>query len=374
MKTEKRKTLLFLLLLTAFRPCMTVAVNAMSTGFNDRGWDTINPVIPAKLLFTSDETLNIKIYFDDLKALRRDVSDDNINHHALLAVEEEDGNELIFDIKVKTRGNFRKSPANCNFPPLRLNFDRDQLDGTVFEGQNKLKLVTHCNTNNKEFEQYVLQEYLAYRLYNILTEKSFRVRLAKITYIDQADRQKSIVKYGFFIEDTDDMAGRNGCRKVNLQNIPLDYTDYFYQTLVAVYQYMIGNTDWSTIYTHNIRLIMEKPDLRPVPVPYDFDWCGMVNPVYAVPSYKLGIKTVEDRLFRGYERPIDDFKRVFEYIESRKDEIYGLYMDSPLSEVQKNRSISYLDEFFTIIADDELIRREFVEASRKFGDNPYYGK
>lgn len=359
------------LFLVIISPCKLFSATLNLPYYGD---DTLSFIIPEKPLFTSNEVLDLKIYFNDLKKLRKDVSGKHENHYAVLTFHDKDGFEHLFDLKITTRGNFRQSPANCNFPPLRLNFVRSQLNNTLFEGQNKLKLVTHCNSNQKEFEQYVLQEYLAYRLYNILTDKSLRVRLTKISYIDNLQKSKPLQKYGFLIEDSDDMAGRNGYREVKLNNIPLDYTDYFYQNLLSVFQYMIGNTDWSVLYTHNIKLIMEKPDSRPIPIPYDFDWCGMVNPIYAVPSYKLGIKSVEERIYRGYERPMEDFKIVFDYIESKKEEIYSLYTNSLLSDQQKARSIKYLDEFFQVISDDELIMKEFIEVSRKFRDNPVYGK
>lgn len=363
------KLFIFLLVIISPGKLFSATLNLPKTGD-----DTLSYLIPEKPLFASNEVLDIKIYFNDLRKLRKDVTDKHENHYAVLTYHDTDGFEHLFDLKITTRGNFRRSPANCNFPPLRLNFVRSQLNNTLFEGQNKLKLVTHCNSNQKEYEQYVLQEYLSYRLYNILTEKSLRVRLARISYIDKMQKSKPLEKYGFLIEDSDDMAGRNGYREVKLNNIPLDYTNHYYQTLLSVFQYMIGNTDWSTLYTHNIKLIMDKPDSRPIPVPYDFDWCGMVNPIYAVPSYKLGIKTVEERIYRGYERSMADFKEVFDYIESKKEEIYSLYTNSLLSDPQKERSIKYLDEFFQIISDDNLITQEFIDASRKFEDNPVYGK
>ena len=347
-------------------------INAESTF--SYGSDTISTFIDEKVLFLSDELLELTIYFDDFKALRRDVGEDNRYHPAILSVKNEYDEDQYFDLKLKTRGNFRRDRSNCNFPPLRLNFDRDQLDSTVFEGQNKLKLVTPCILNSDEYEQYVILEYLVYKMYNIITDKSLRVRLTKVNFIDKAEKQKSYTIHGFLIEDIDDMAGRNGFREVDLNNIPLGYTDYFYQTLVSVFQYMIGNTDWSVPYAHNIKLIMEKPDLRPIPVPYDFDWCGMVSPRYAIPSHKLNIETVDQRLYRGFTRPIGDFKMVFDFLLSLENEFYKLFDHPLLSEENRERSKRYLEEFFVIIKDDEAIHREFVLASRKINKDTYYGK
>lgn len=327
--------------------------------------DSINQKTEVNRLFTSDDILDISIYFDDLKTLKRDVSDDASYHKARVVVDNVEG-RAFFNIKVKTRGIFRKDPSHCNFPPLKLDFKKSELENSLFEGQNRLKLVTHCNSGNLEYDQYIIQEYLAYKIYNILTEKSFKVRLARVNYIDNQGRCKDLTRYAFLIEDVDDMAARNGYTHVNLNNIPQNYTDYFSECLLSIYQYMIGNTDWSVPGMHNIKLMLEKPDHRPVPVPYDLDFSGIVDPVYAVPNAKFDINSVEERLFRGYERPVADYQRVFDYIFTKQDEIMTLYENSLLSENQKKKAIQYLDEFFSIISDDDQIYREFVMAGRKY--------
>lgn len=327
--------------------------------------DTTQVKEEVKALFSSEEILEITMYFDDLKALVKDVGDYPCEHKGQIFIEKLDGRS-IFNIKASTRGIFRKESSNCNFPPLKLDFRKNEVKNTIFEGQNRLKLVTHCRNGNIEFDQYLIQEYLAYKIYNILTEKSFKVRLARITYIDNLNRCKEMTRYAFLIEDVDDMAKRNGYRHVELKNIPQDYTDYFYENLVSVFQYMIGNTDWSVPGVHNIKLILEKPDLRPIPVPYDFDFSGIVNSVYAAPSTKFNIKSVEERLYRGYERPVEDLQRVFDYIITKKEEILSLYQNSELSDKQKERALNYLEEFFEIISDENLIKREFVMKGRKY--------
>ncbi len=326
--------------------------------------DTIDNEQVANPLFASDEILDISIHFDDLKKLKRDVSDEASYHKACLEVENIEGRSF-FNIKVKTRGIFRKDPSNCNFPPLKLDFRKSELENSLFDGQNKLKLVTHCRSGDSEYEQYVIQEYLAYKIYNILTEKSFNVRLARVNYIDISGKCKDLTRFAFFIEDVDDVARRNGYTHVNLKNIPQNYTDYFCEGLLAVYQYMIGNIDWSVPGAHNIKLMLEKPDHRPVPIPYDFDFSGIVDPVYAVPNAKYGIDFVGERLFRGYERPEEDFQRIFDYILTKQEAIMKLYENSPLSEKQKERAVDYLDEFFSIISNEDLIYTEFILAGRK---------
>jgi len=338
-----------------------------------QGDDTISEEAPVKKLFTSVEPLKITIQFEDLKKLKRDIGDNPSYHKARLTYYEPDSAHVALNIKVKARGIYRKDPAHCNFPPLKLNFKKREVENTVFAGQDKIKLVTHCRKRPAEFNQYVLKEYMAYRIYNILTERSFRVRLAEITYIDSSGKYNPITRNGFFIEDTKDLAQRIGFTHVKINNIPQEYVDFFYQDLLTVFQYMIGNTDWSVPVRHNIKLLMEKPDHRPVAVPYDFDWTGLVNPVYAKPSKKLDISSVEERLFRGYEKNPDDYYRIFELFQEKKPEIYSLFEEVKLDKKHQKMVKNYLDDFFRIISDEKMVIREFVTKARSPNEE-YWGK
>ena len=335
--------------------------------------DTLSVKKPVKTLFTNDSMIHITLKVEDMKTMIRDNGEDPGWHNGILSYRDASGKMIELDVKLQPRGHYRKDPANCQFPPIRLNFKKNSVDSTLFEGQDKLKLVTHCNNRAEYFEQYVLKEYLAYRIYNILTERSLRVRLARITYTDQKGRFSDISRYGFFIEDTRDMAERNGFTHIKVNNIPQEYTDFFYQDLVAVFQYMIGNTDWSVPARHNIKLLMERPGLKPVPVPYDFDWTGLVNPVYAKPSKKLGIQSVEERLFRGYEKNIEDYYRIFDLFHQHKDEIYALIEECPLDDRHRKSTESYIQEFYAILSDERRMKREFIEKART-PNADYWGK
>ncbi len=326
-----------------------------------------------KELFRSDKLLEITLLVDDLKALRKDVGETPSWHKGLITYITEDSIPVSLQIKVKARGGYRKDPSNCSFPPLKVNFKKNNVDNTVFAGQNKIKLVTHCRNRSEEFNQYVLKEFLAYRIYNILTERSYRVRYSLITYVDGKRRYEPIKRYGFFIEGTRDMAERNGCTHVKVSSIPQEYTDFFYQDLLSVFQYMIGNTDWSVPGRHNIKLIQEKPDHRPVPVPYDFDWTGIVNPVYAKPSEKLGIKTVEERIFRGFEKDMEYYYRIFEIFLQKKEQIYALSRECHLNEKHQKRVYAYLDDFYEIIVNEKMLAREFIQKART-PNSDYWGK
>jgi len=83
-------------------------------------------------------------------------------------------------LKVRLRGNFRRMEC-ADIPPLKLNFKKKALVAAGLAKFDDYKLVTHCITDKAAARALVLKEYLAYKLYNSLTENSFRVQLLNIT-------------------------------------------------------------------------------------------------------------------------------------------------------------------------------------------------
>ena len=251
-------------------------------------------------------------------------------------------------VQVRTRGNFRLQRSICRFPNLRLNVQKKQVEGTVFGGQDKFKMVTYCRERD-DYEQNVLEEYLAYRLYNLVTDASFRVRLARVTYLDSSGRNDPVTHYGFLIEDADAMAARLGGKLMEIEAAaPLDL-DGDASVRMALFQYMIGNTDWSMVRFHNTELV-QLPGPTYFPVPYDFDFSGLVNTPYASPDPRLGIRSVRDRVYRGFCRFDVDWKGAYAYFGEREGAFYDLVRQQPgLEEGNVERAIDYLEEFFETI-------------------------
>lgn len=295
-------------------------------------------------LFASHETLELRIEanFDEIHKERRENAK---SYPATLRMKGPDGTEQELELKIRTRGTFRLKKSICPDPPLRLNFPKSKLQGTVFEGQDKLKLVTHCRDND-EHEQNTLEEYLIYRTYNLLTDSSFRVRLARITYVDSRGRDDDVVRFGFIIEDEDALADRLGGMIIKIKRAhPSELSDMD-AARIAVFQYMVGNTDWSLVVFHNIKVIREAEGAY-VPIPYDFDWAGLVNAAYAEPSEVIGTRSVRDRVYRGYCRPAVDFTLVYEPFQKERETIQGLFATQDgLSERNRARALNYLDDFF----------------------------
>jgi len=280
----------------------------------------------------------------------------------------DDGAEQTFDLKIRARGKFRLQKDICNFSPIRLNFKKKQVADTLFAGQDKLKLVTHCQQNKPIYEQYVLREYIAYRILQVMTDKSFGVRLLRINYVDVEGRS-SRTKYGFVIEDDDDVADRNGMKSLNIGDVTHDDLDPQQQNLAYVFQYMIGNTDFSLINgpefsncCHNSRLLSVTGGPPFTPIPYDFDFSGLVKAPYAEPNRRFMLASVRSRLYRGHCGNNDLLPDTFRHFLERKDAVYAIVDELDMFTARSRRLvIRYLDSFYDCITRPEEIAEEFTD-------------
>lgn len=275
-----------------------------------------------------------------------------------------DGSGQVLDLKIRTRGQYRRDKTHCDFAPIRLNFRKKQVAGTVLEGQDKLKLVTHCRNRDPQFMQYVFREYLAYRLLNAMTDKSFRVRLMHITYVDTEGTGK-MTKFGFVIEDDDDVAERNGMQAVKTGNISHEDLEAGQQNLIHVFQYMIGNTEYSLVAAepekgccHNTDLLSTTGNPPLTPVAYDFDFAGLVNAPYAEPNPKYALKTVRERLYKGRCENNELLPGTIQRFHDRKDLLFDIVDELDLLNARSKRYVNrYLATFF-----ENTAQPSFVEA------------
>jgi hypothetical protein len=314
-------------------------------------------------LFQSQEVLTLTIEAD-LDALNDDRDQDSEYREGKLQIHEADGSTTTLSLKVKSRGKFRLKKSTCSFPPLRLNLPKGKVEGTVFEGQDKLKLVAYCRDNDR-YEQNVLEEYLIYRGYNLLTDASFRVRLARITYVDSSGKKDPVTRYGFLLEEDEAMADRLGGQLIEVpQANPLQYS-HAEATAVSLYQYMIGNTDWSMAYFHNVKL-MRTADGKYVPVPYDFDWAGFVNPPYASPDPSLELRNVRERIYRGFCRPGVEWGAMYDQLRAIRADFETEIQNQPgLDEDRIEDALKYIAEFYETIDNEGRARRRIERACRE---------
>ncbi len=318
-------------------------------------------------LFQAEEPLQITLR-TDIKWLR-DKRIDTMEVAGTLTFEGEDGAWIEQQIEVRTRGIFRRNKRNCNFPPLRLAFPEGEMDGTVFEGQRKLKLVTPCHDSRDDYQRYVYLEYLAYKAYQLFTPASFRVRLVEITYEDINDDYDTRTKIGFLLETDEHMAERNGAVYMDYDSFGLRQfhparVDGEGAVLLAMFNYMIGNTDWSAVYGHNTKL-MRTEHGKYLTVAYDFDFSGAVNARYASPDESLrerhGLRRVTDRLYRGFCRPQLVQTTLAATFNEQRDALWDLYMTFELlEEGRRERAVKFYEDFFKTLDSERNFNGEVL--------------
>jgi hypothetical protein len=270
--------------------------------------------------------------------------------------------EIKERVILELRGKFRR--RTCIIPPLKVDFKIPS--SKIMAPLGSLKLVNCCKPM-AEYDQYLLREYLVYKIYNLFTDKSFRVRLIDLTYKDSTGKKKEINQHAFFIEDLKDLAKRHNMVEWKNGKLHMELTNRKQILMVGIFQYMIGNTDFSVPVTHNIKLIHLKDSVkhRPYPVPYDFDYCGLVNAEYAVPYELLNLENIRQRLYRGFPRTIEEVEEVLGLFREKKGKMYELINGFELLTAANRRDmIKYLDEFYEIIKDPKQVKSIFITNAR----------
>ena len=314
------------------------------------------PEIIQEKLFDKQEILSLRIHAN-FKRLFSDTSKTRVYHNAKLFYKND-----TFPIQLKIRGNSRKDPDICSFPPLKLQFDSLAALNSIFEGQHKLKLVTHCNSNNQDHEQVIVQEYLLYRIYNLLTTKSFMVRPLKINYIDSLRPEKSIARFGFFIENKHQLAHRH---TGTISELPTNHREVepIHLSRLSMFQFLISNTDWSVTNAHNMKFIHKDGQI--FPVPYDFDYAGLINASYALADEELGVDSLTQRKFRGYCREEGEYQLIAQSFREQRKEIERIFENCPeLSILNQQKCLNYINNFYEILNDSALFRKHFMEDCR----------
>lgn len=312
-----------------------------------------------RALFASSEPLAFTLRAD-FKAVQRDRDrESTVTYPATLVVPAGDGTDQSIPVRIRTRGHSRRKPGLCIFAPLRIEFGSNPL-GTVFEGQTNLKLGTHCR-ETAEFEQHVLREYAVYRMFNVLTPRSYRARLAQAQYIDEKSGKRVATRAALFIEHDDDVARRLGGRSSDVLRVPFFRTDIDTTMVMTLFEYMIGNTDMSILALHNVRLV-ETPGRAFLPIPYDFDSSGVVNARYARPGPQLGLSSVRERLYRGPCRTAEQLEEHFARFRAARAEMMRVYDAVPKIQPDYPREARmYLDEFFSTIDRPARVKRAFID-------------
>ncbi len=317
-------------------------------------------IIPAPAFFESHDPIEVTLTAN-IGKLRGDKNANPPWRAATLSYRGLDGNAVTVPLRARTRGIWRLK--TCDFPPLRLNFSSETSKGSIFDKLDKPKLVSYCEDSDG-YERYVLQEFQLYRIYRLLTPVSHNARLLKLSYADSGSGKVRATRHGFVIEEPKALAARLGGKIMEEKGAVSSDLDPYQNALLGVFQYMIGNTDFSVAGLHNVELLF-KDDGIVLPIAYDFDFAGAVNARYATPDVSLNIPNVRRRLFRGYCTDAEAYTKVFTLFKEKKPEIYALYSDEIGKLMDRGtvkETLRYFDEFYETIRDPRSARRYIIES------------
>jgi hypothetical protein len=258
-------------------------------------------------------------------------------------------------MRMKARGNFRRQ--HCTFAPFWLNIRKADVQNQHLQGVKRIKVVTQCRMGNA-YNDYVLKEFLAYKIYNVLSPVSFRVRLVKMRYIDTGRKNKMTESWAFMIEPEELLAERLGATVIKRDDISMRYMVPEELDQVVLFMYMIGNSDYATVGRHNIKILgMEDFGINGyTPVPYDFDYSSLVDASYAIPGENLGIESVRERYYLGPCREDQAYQLAIDHLAKYRKEILDLVQEFPLiNDRIKKDMIAYLESYFIAAEDSRFI-------------------
>lgn len=325
---------------------------------------SVNAATP---LFESDDTVALTVTAPMRELIRARHRKET--YDAEVSYADSAGNVVTLDARISARGNSRLE--TCDFPPIRLEFEPAETKGTLFEGQKRLKMVTHCK-RGKDGERWVLQELGIYRAYNVVTDYSYRVRRLDMTWRDAASQRWEREGPAFFIEDTDDLAARVGRQNIRPPEVQTEQYHLAETTHHILFQYLIANTDFSVKRgpqgegcCHNARVIAEPgSQANWIVVPYDFDQAGIINTSYALPGRRLGIRRVTQRLYRGFCWQNDALADSIARFNERRDAITAALVPAEISASQQSRIRRFVDRFYDTINDPAELSEAFFAKCR----------
>jgi hypothetical protein len=324
---------------------------------------------PRQPLFESHDVLSLAMSVDFDNLCRPSVTPDCGYEPTVLSFNDAAGAERSLPVEIRRREGWRAQFTNCQVPTLFMRFP-GETEGTPFAGQTELALTSHCGkgipagaTGGRalpdHFESYVINEYLGYRLYNLVTDFSLRVRLVRILYTDPDNPRRGFTRDAFFAEHFDSLAHRFDAQLQSDRGFDPASLDLAIADQLALFQFMIGNTDWSIERQENI-ILLRLPDGRQVPVLFDLDQSGLVNAHYARPSPGLPIRTVKERYFQGYCHPGTDWNGLFGKFRALRDDIVSMLVQTPgYGRGERRMASGYLDSFFAIL-DSERRRQQVI--------------
>ena len=310
-------------------------------------------------LFQSDEALEVTLTAPLRTLVRERPTDEELQ--GTVTYSGEGGEAVTLDVKIRARGHSRH--RICDLPPLWLNFKKSAVKDTLFHKQDKLKLAVHCQ-DSERYQQTLLREYVAYRILNLATPKSFRVRLLRVTWVDTEGKREQQVRYAFLLEHKNRLGKRIDRKDLKIDETSVAAIDLQHLNLTSIFQFLIGNTDFSPIAKpeyneccHNYVLFSNDKDLL-VAIPYDFDQAGLVNAPYALPGHQFDIRTVRQRVYRGRCQNNDYIEDSIDRFKAVRNNVFALIeTQEGLTDKVRDMLADYVQQFYDIADDPRRVTR-----------------
>ena len=313
-------------------------------------------------LFSAAEPLYLTLKFD-VKALKKTRHQD-VYHDAEMTNVVSDDFQVSDSVQVKARGILRRD--NCTLPPIWLNIDHAGIKADSLQDVIRMKMVVRCK-NAAQYGPYVLREYLVYKIYNIITPLSYRVRLVRLTIIDTGKGNEVTEDWAFLQEPDELMTLRLNSKMIKNDELSMSRVNPEIISSLSMFQYMIGNGDYSVTGRHNLKFLALNSGNPSgfLPVPYDFDFSGLVNPHYALPSETLGTTSVQERYYLGLCRPKPVHEETIQELAQFEDEIMEYIKDFEyLDDKEKVDMIEYLGSYFKESKESWFIDRKIAPTCR----------
>ena len=320
-------------------------------------------------LFASHEVLTVRITAPFKQIMKDRPIDKDHEVEGTFILIDADGAELEFPVKLLTRGNNRRRPDVCPFAPLRLDFKKSDNKDTLFAKQDKLKLVTHCDSDSETYRQGVIREYLAYRIFNSVSDLSFRVRLLRMTYVYEDDDNKEEETYAFVIEHKDRLGKRIGMEDSKLTAMSIAVLDQEHTNLASVFEYFIGNGDFSAVIgasgqtcCHNYTIF--SPDNQKYwAIPYDFDLTGFVESRHFRQAPDDRRKNLRQRIYKGHCYNNEYIPASLQKFREARPQIEALIAaQTELDKSRRKRVDSYIASFYKELDKEEKLIKKLEKA------------
>ena len=311
------------------------------------------------LLFSNKKPLKIKLNYSN-KNLNKNTNDSTFIKSKIIFFEKKINKEI--QVSLRARGNFRRK--HCYFTPVKIKIKKSDALNTIFSDNRTLKLVLPCK-NNRDKNDNILKEFIAYKIYEIISLYYFKTRRLEVDYTNQ--KNKKGINYnlaGFLIEDDDKVAKRFDGKIVKRKISPLAMDD-FNSVNLSFFNFLIGNTDFSSAHQHNGKLLFYEKKI--IPIPYDFDLTGWVKPKYGLGiTNRLGY-SFEERNYIGFKRGKNIYSKVRNHYLRLKEKIFNtveLYESEFEYKKSYNLMMDYLRGFYEILEDDKLYNNLIISEAK----------